>query len=119
MIQNKLKAQLHNDGTVKIYSLENISQPPYMPKEGLVLKETLRYKARTVGLQRYYTSLQASVLVSHVLRCPCRKNISTQDIAVLNNGKQYRIVLVQYPEDIVPPIMDLTLEELIQNYDIA
>ena len=119
MIRNLVKAQSHNDGTVRLYSVGNISTPPLMPKEGLTHKASLRYKERTVGMQRYYTALQANVRVSYVLRCPLRRDISAQDVAIPNDGKQYRIVQVQYPEDISPPVMDLTLEELVQNYDIA
>jgi hypothetical protein len=40
-------------------------------------------------------------------------------VAIPNDGKQYRIIQVQYPEDMEPPVMDLTLEELLQDYDIA
>ena len=56
--------------------------------------------------------------MSYVLRCPRLRDVSAQDIAVPNDGKQYRIVLMQYPEDINPPVMDLTLEELNPVYDI-
>jgi len=38
--------------------------------------------------------------------------VSTQDVAIPNDGRQYRIVQVQYPEDVQPPVMDLTLEEV-------
>lgn len=113
------KTQSFNDGVVKIYDVVNIATGGGMPAEGLTIKQTLRYKERTVGLQRYWTALQANVRVSYVLRCPRLRDISAQDVAIPNDGKQYRIVQIQYPEDADPPVMDLTLEELKQVYDIA
>lgn len=119
MIQTQLKAQTFNDGIVSIYSVADISEPGGMPQEGLTLKRSLRYKERTVGISRFYSALQNNVNVSSVLRCPCLRNVSTQDIAIPNNGKQYAIRQIQYPEDIYPPVMDLTLERIEQTYAIA
>lgn len=110
--------QAFNDGIVKIYEVTNTAQDGGMPVECLALKQTLRYKERTVGLSRFWAAAQANVRVSYVLRCPRLRDVSAQDIAVPNDGKQYRIVLMQYPEDINPPVMDLTLEELNPVYDI-
>ena len=109
------KAQTFNDGVVKIYAVGDISEPGDMPKQGLTLKETLRFHQRTVGIKRYYTAMQASQQVDAVLRCPLRKTVSAQDVAVWE-GKQYRIDLVQRPEEATPPVMDLTLSRLEQDY---
>ncbi len=59
------------------------------------------------------------VNVRYLLRCPLLRDVSTQDVAIPNDGKQYRIVQVQFQEDIDPSVMDLTLEELLQDYEIA
>ena len=116
MIRNLLNAQTHNDGIVKIYTVTDIAEPGGMPKEGLALKETLRYKRRTVGIQRYYTSLQANAQIEQVLRCPIRETVSPQDVAIIK-GKQYRIEQVQYPED--TPAMDLALSRLERDFDVS
>ncbi len=113
------KHQTHNDGLVKICRVDNIADPPRKPKEHLVLKEQLRYKERTVGQQRFYNAMQAGVQIERVLDCPLRQNVSTQDVAIPNDGQQYRIVQVQYIEDAQPPEMRLTLEAVTQAYDIA
>lgn len=113
------KPQSYNDGIVKIYSVSDTSIAGGMPTDMLTLKQTLRYHERTVGLTRFYTAKQANVEVKYVLRCPRLRNVSAQDIAIPNDGKQYRIAQVQYPEDIEPPVVDLTLEELQQDYDIT
>ena len=114
-----MKTQTFNDGIVKIYCVTNSAPPPLMPKESLQLKKTMRYKERTVGLNRHYVAKQAGVNVKYVLRCPRVRGVSPQDIAIPNDGEQYRIAQVQYPEDIYPPVMDLTLEEVTTAYDIT
>lgn len=116
MIRNLLDAQTYNDGVVRIYAVDDISEPGDIPKEGLKIKETLRYKRRTVGIQRYYTALQANAQIEQVLRCQLRENVSSQDVAVVN-GTQYRIEQVQYPEDL--PVMDLSLSRMERDYDVA
>lgn len=113
------KVQTHNDGVVKIYGVDNIAQPGNKPKEGLVLKHTLRYKERTVGLTRSRLAQQTGVEVAHVLRCPRLRGISPQDVAIPNDGYQYRITMVQYPEDTNPPAMDLELERLEHSYEMS
>lgn len=110
--------QTFNDGVVKICEIENAAEPGKMPKELLLIKRTLRYKERTVGLKRFYEAKQTNVEVRYVLRCPRLRDVSAQDVAVPIDGKQYRIIQIQYPEDIDPPVMDLTLEELTQYYGI-
>lgn len=119
MIRNRLKTQTHNDGIVKIYAVVNISPPPDRPKESLMIKHTLRYKERTVGLNRHYVAKQSGVDVAYVLRVPRLRGVSPQDVAIPNDGKQYRIEQIQYPEDISPPVMDITLREVTTVYDLA
>lgn len=112
-------AERFNDGVVKVYAVTNSALPGEKPVEALTLKQTLRYKERTVGLTRYYAALQANVRVQAVLRCLRVPGVSTQDVAIPNDGKQYKISQVQYPEDVTPPVMDLTLDALEAVYDIT
>lgn len=114
----KSKPQTHNDGIVKIYRVDNIAQPGNKPQEGLVLKHALRYKERTVGITRVRLALQTGAEISYVLRCPRLRDVSPQDVAIPNDGRQYRITMVQYPEDINPPVMDLELERLEHDYEM-
>lgn len=112
--------QIFNDGIVKIYSVGNIAKLGNMPKEGLTLKVgPLRYRERTVGMSRYWVAMQAQAKVDLVLRVSQIRNVSTQDIAIPNDGMQYKIIQIQYPEDVDPPVMDLSLERLEATYDIA
>lgn len=110
-------SQTFNDGVTTIYSVENIAQPGNMLKEGLIYKiGPLRYRERTVGMGRFWTAMQAQVKIDQVIRVQQIRSVSTQDVAILVNGKQYRIQQIQYPEDIEPPVMDLSLERLEAEY---
>ena len=71
-----------------------------------------------MGLTRRNFARQDNVVIKYVLRCPRLRDVSAQDVAIPNDGKQYRIWDVQYPEDIDPPVMDITLEEMEGEYDI-
>lgn len=115
----KHKRQSFSDGVVLIYKVDNIGEPGDMPVEGLVLKQTLRYKERTVGITRKYAALQSNKEVNFVIRCPEVRAVETDYIAVLVDEKQYRISWIQYPEDIDPPVMDMTLERLSDFYDVS
>lgn len=112
------KIQNYNDGVVKIYSVGNIAKPGKKPVEALTLKGALKYEERTIGMARFYAAMQNQVSIKYILRCPRVRSVSTQDVAIPNDGKQYRIVQIQYPKDVEPPSMDLTLEELSPVYDI-
>jgi len=108
-----MKPQTFNDGVVNIYTVGNTAAPGSMPQEGLTLKVgPLRYKERTVGLNRFWAALQNQARVDLLLRVPQIREVSTHDIAIPNDGKHYDIVQIQYPEDIEPPVMDLSLERI-------
>ena len=109
-----------NDGLVTVYRVENQAAPGAKPVERLVRKVVLRYRRRTVGIQRHYAALNAGAKVDLLLRVPFHRSVSAQDVAVPTaDGRQYRITLVQAPEDVTPPVMDLTLERLERNYDLS
>lgn len=117
----KQKQQTFNSGVVQIFRLENLAEKGNMPDEKLVLKQVLRYHERTVGYGRFYTAMQQNVKISKVIRCPKVEGLSEKDtdilIAVLVDGHQYKVAQMQYPEDIKPPVMDLTLERVKHDYE--
>jgi len=115
-----IKSQTFNDGIVSIYTVGNIAPAGNKPKEGLILKVgPLHYEERTVGMGRFWSAMQAQVKIDLLLRVPQLRNVSTQDIAVPNDGKQYEIKQIQYPEGVDPPAMDLSLERVSADYGIA
>ena len=104
------------DGVVNIYKVGNTAEPGDMPVDGLVLKQTLRYHERTVGMGRYYAALQNNIKVDFVIRCPEARGLSEKNtdilVAILIDGQQYKVIQIQYIEDAEPPSMDLSLERI-------
>lgn len=108
-MKNAPEIQTYNDGLVEIYeavsSRELAENPIYK----------LCFEKRMVGVTRFYAAKQANAKVAHVLRCPRINAVGTQHIAVLG-GHNYSITFIQYPPDVTPLSMDLTLEEVRGNY---
>ena len=104
---------------VTVYAVTDSGPPGGLPVERPVKKAVLRYEERRLGLQRYYEGRQNQVEVERVLRTPRRKGVSSQDLAVTEDGQQYRIDLVQSANDVYPPSMDLTLTKITQKYDVS
>lgn len=115
----KQQTQTFNDGVLTIYKVTNIAAAGRMPKDGLSSKKgPLRYDERIVGMGRYWTAKQENVKVDRLIRVPLFREVSTQDVVIPNDGEQYSIKQIQYPKDVVPPCMDLSLERLEAAYDI-
>lgn len=112
-------SQSYNDGVVTVYAVTDSGPPGGLPVEKPVKKVVLRYEERRLGLQRYYAGKQNQVEVERVLRTPRRRDVSSQDLAVTEDGVKYRIDLVQSAADVFPPSMDLTLTRIDQNYDVS
>ena len=104
------KPQSFNDGVVNIYEVTDTSTNGDKPKatKAAKPKNTLRFHERTVGVTRFYSAMQANKKVSRVLRCQKITSVSTLDVATIGSI-DYEILQIQYPEDVDPPVMDLTL----------
>lgn len=111
--------QSFNDGIVKIYSLTDGAKPGWQPKPVPALKVSLRYQERVLGIQRFYTGMQNQIEIRRVVRVPRTGNVSTQDIAVTEDGEQYRVDLVQGVQNVYPPCVDLTLAVPKQIFDVS
>lgn len=106
------------DGHLKVYRVEDISDPGEVPKPGLTLLAKLPYDERVVGMARYWTAKQASATIDVLVRTHQRRDITTHDVVILRDGKQYDIVQVQYLPDTEPPMMDLSLQRRADAYDV-
>lgn len=115
-----LKNQEFNDGVVNIFTVANNALPGDTPKKKLRVKhEGLRYEERTVGMGRFWTAAQNNVKIDIILRVPRMRDVCTQDIAIPSFDKQqYEIKQVQYPPDVQPPVMDLSLQRLGAVYEL-
>lgn len=114
---NNEVSQAYNAGIVKIYSVEDIAQPGFMPVAGLTLKHALPYDERWLGITKFYSEKQNQAELERVIRVPMQP-ISTQDVAVTQDGRQYSINLVQTVKDVYPPSCDLTLGKIVQKYEV-
>lgn len=110
--------QNFDNGVVKIYTVTNSAQPGYQPVPALTLKCVLRYEEQRLGVQRYYTGQQNQIQIERVIRTPRYGDVTNQDIAVTEDGKQYGIDLVQSVTDVYPASQDITLTKIEQKYEV-
>lgn len=113
--------QAYNDGVVTVYAVTDAAKPGYQPVPQLVQppKAVLRYEEQRLGIQRYYAAQQNQIQVERVLRTPRYGQITNQDVAVTEDGRQYRIDLVQSVPDVWPASQDLTLAKIVQKFDVS
>jgi hypothetical protein len=70
----------------------------------------LPYAQRKVGLYRYYQAAQNQTRIQRVLRVPQpAAEITNRDKVVTEDGREYRVDLVQTVPDVYPLSLDLTL----------
>ncbi len=101
--------QGYNDGVVTVYAVADSARPGYQPVEQLTEKIKLRYEEQRLGIQRYYDAMQNQLQVERVLRVPRAGQITSQDVAETEDGRRYRIDLIQMVDSVWPPSQDLTL----------
>lgn len=113
--------QVFDDGVVTVYAVTNAAAPGYQPKPQLMKppKAVLRYEEQRLGIQRYYDALQNQIQVERVIRTPRHGQITNQDVAVTEDGRTYRIDLVQTVDNIWPASVDLTLVRYDQIPDVS
>lgn len=112
-------SQRYNDGVVRIYSVEDTASPGYAPVETPALKITLRYEERRLGISRYFYGQQNQLQIDRVLRVQRAGKVTSQDIAVTEDGQNYRVDLVQSVPDVWPESVDLTLSKIEQVIDLT
>lgn len=113
--------QVFDDGVVTVYAVTDAAAPGYQPKPQLVTppKAVLRYEEQRLGIQRYYDALQNQIQVERVIRTPRHGQITNQDVAVTEDGRTYRIDLVQTVDNVWPASVDLTLVRYDQIPDVS
>lgn len=107
-----------DDGIVKIYEITQQTAAGTMPIKGLTYKESFYFGYDVLGINRYYTALQANQQIEAVINIPGWNEINPAvHIAVLENGNQYRVRMAQptTDEDGIR-ITKLTLERMHEKY---
>lgn len=110
------KFKTFNDGTAYFYNIDNIALKGDKPKDGLIEKAVLRFNYETIGIKRNYEAMQADVKLDELISTPMNRNISPQDVVIIN-GTQYRIEQVQHDKNTLPPTSKYSLSRLEHNYD--
>ena len=111
-------SQTYNDGIVTICEVVNIAPPGYAPVENLLPKVKQGYEERAMGINRYYAAAQNQVQIQRVIRIQKSVGIDSQDVAITEDGHQYRIDMVQAVMDVYPPSLDLTLAKIEHEYEV-
>lgn len=90
-----------DDGIIKIYALVNAAADGEKPDLQLSAAFTQHHFGyETVGFRRYYTAMEAKQRVDDVVRIHQDRDIrSDQNVAELEDGTQFKIVLVQHMMD--------------------
>lgn len=116
---NNKKFISFGDGVIDIYQVTNVAEKGDAICERLVLYNSYRFCRKVTGYNRYFTAMQFDVEISAVILIPTiDRNISTQNIAVIDN-KKYKIEQIQIITDEKPKHMKLTLSELEESYEFA
>lgn len=88
-----------DDGIVKIYKLDLISEKGDKPSYGPVYKKSFYFNYETIGLTRYYTALRNNEKIENVIVIYQDRSIKIDDIVEFEDGERFRIVLVQHTVD--------------------
>lgn len=112
---DNLISQPLNDGIVQICRVVDVSESGYRPVKKLEPIVTLRYENQRVGIQRYFSGMQNQIQVDKVIRVQKALEITNQNVAVTEDGAEYRIDLVQDVTGIFPRCVDLTLTRIEQG----
>jgi hypothetical protein len=106
----KPTTQKYNDGLLTISKVSNTADAGELPVDGLTPKHTeISYDNRTVGMSRFWQGKQVDVRIDRLIRCPTLPDVHPLDVVTTEDGQTYQIEQIQYPKDVEPPSMDLSL----------
>lgn len=107
-----------DDGAVKIYQITDSAEAGRKPKPVLGEYQEHSFGYGTVGVNRYYTALQAEQQIEEIICIPDWWQISPDiNIAVMEDDTQYRIRQAQRTMDEEGlQIMRLSLEKVGERY---
>jgi len=111
-------SQTYNDGVVTVYRVTDSAVPGNMPVIDTEKCAVLHYEEQRLGITRYYAAAQTMAQVERVIRVPRRDGIDAQMMAITEDGRKYRIDLVQTVMDVFPPSLDLTLSKVTHNAEV-
>lgn len=108
------------EGTLRICRLVNISEAGAMPTEKLEVVAYHYYGDRVIGYNRQYAAQGVQQQVDRLVRIWRDDTVTPKMYAVLDDGNQYRIDMVQHMTDNDGlKVTDLTLFRLDDNFDVV
>ena len=118
MSEKRKKLQPLNDGFLQICEVADTSEPGEMPEQGITVLWEHAFAERIVGSKRFYEALRESSRIDMVVRCHLNRDCTTHHIVQMPDGEQYEIKQVQRILDTDPKAMDLSLERLLEKYQV-
>lgn len=116
MKNKKTKFETFNDGIVYVYKTTDISLPGYKPCLKPLFYRAYNFAYRTIGVKRNYEAMQLSVRLDELISIHLDRNISPQDVIVIE-GVQYDIKQIQHRQETKPPTSLLSLQRREEFYD--
>ena len=109
-----------DDGIVQICSTENAAAPGNKPVTVLREKLMSYFAYSRLGINRIYQALQAQQQIEAVIVLPDWQDVRIHDVAVLEDGTQFRIQTVQKgTDDTNLKVTTLSLERINEAYEFA
>lgn len=109
-----------DDGIVKIYSVTNGSEPGEVPAKVLASPVLFYFHEESLGITRYFEAIKAGQLIERVISVPWPADININQIAVFEDGSQFKIRMVQQEKDEEGlKIVKLSLERNGEEYEIT
>lgn len=109
-----------DDGVVMICEVVNDAEPGDIPVKRLKRLQELSFHEESVGITRYYEAIRANQLIEKVISVPHEFDASVNQMAVLEDGSQYQIRMVQAGTDENSlRILRLSLERNGEEYEIS
>lgn len=112
----KTEFETFNDGVASIYKLSDVSEKGLQARLRPILYKTATFQYKTIGVKRNYEAMQASVRLDEMIKIMLDRNISPQDIVVVE-GVQYEIKQVQHKTETKPATTLLSLQRVEEWYD--
>lgn len=90
---------MRDNGTLYICDLTNKAENGLMPHQVLTIKSKYWFERRTIGVTRQYQAKGVNEQVDLLVRIAPDHNINIGQYAVLGNGEQFRITMVNHGYD--------------------
>ena len=109
-----------DDGIVKVYKVINQKAAGEIPKKGLEFLRSFHLAFQNIGITRMYEAIKANQQVDAIIAVYSDREVTTNDIAILEDDKQYIIRTIQPTVDENGiKIMKLALERNGENFEIV